>query len=195
MAGRIKGKQNLRYEGNKIINQNGVVFTQDEKKALENLVNSASRKRKHMLELEQSLPFISGGVNMGMTVGDAVGRMGKESDFILVPKSKSLNRFTSKKEYNKYIKNLKRVVDRKYIDKRIVQYKKNINKAVHRALSSKQAWHIVRELNKLSPEDFMKMAQSDETLEFSYIYGPDGQRNKAIKVMNALHMKNIEKKV
>jgi hypothetical protein len=53
----------------------------------------------------------------------------------------------------------------------------------------------VRELNKLSPEDFMKMAQSDETLEFSYIYGPDGQRNKAIKVMNALHMKNIEKKV
>jgi hypothetical protein len=77
LAGRIKGKQNLRYEGNKIINQNGVVFTQDEKKALENLVNSASRKRKHMLELEQSLPFISGGVNMGMTVGDAVGRMAR----------------------------------------------------------------------------------------------------------------------
>jgi hypothetical protein len=194
MPGRAKGKKNLTYEKGKIVNQHGVKFTDEEKKALESLVNSANRKRKRMLEEEKNLPLIIKGRNTGRTLGQTTSLMGKESDFILAKKSKSLQRFQSKDEYKKYIKNLKKVVDRDYVEKRAEQYKKNHIKALRNAFGGK-AKDLVKALKDMPTKDYMKAVQSDEGLEIGYIYDPAQANIKLEQIKASLGLsKNTKKK-
>ena len=87
-GGRKKGTKNLkRLDDGRLQNQNGVIFTEAEKKALERLVNSANAKRVKMLKMEATLPRMVRGVDTGQTIGQ-LQLMGKESDFIITRKRK-----------------------------------------------------------------------------------------------------------
>ena len=168
MAGRKKGSKNLVKKGKKLVNKYDVEFTEKEKKKLESLVNSANRKRKKMLKDEANLPRIVGGKSTGKTLGETTGIMGKESDFILAPKTKSLQRFRTKKEYQKYVKNLKKVVDRGYIEKRVELYKKNHIKALKNVFGA-SAKDVVKHIKGMSNKDYMRFVQTDETMEIGYL--------------------------
>jgi hypothetical protein len=170
--GRKKGSKNLKHEDGLYVNQFNVKFTDQEKKKLESLVNSANRKRKRMLEMESKLPLFIAGQNTGQTIGETTGLMGKESDFILAKKTKSLQRFRNHNDYERYIKNLEKVVDREYINKRAEQYKENHILALKNVFGH-DAKEAIETIQAMSTKKYMEWVQSDETLEIGFPYGPE----------------------
>ena len=186
-GGREKGRKNLKRVDGGLQNQFGVVFTENEKKALEQAVNTANRKRKRMLEQEAKLPRMVGGKDTGDTVA-SLQLMGKESDFILQRKTKSLQRFKSKEDYNRYMKNLERVNDRDYITERVRLYKRNHMKALENAYGD-EAKDVIMKIRMMKPKDYMQMVQSDENLEISYIYDPSARSGKLNQMRASMGMK------
>lgn len=187
-GGRVPGRKNLKKTtGGNLVNQYGVVFTQEEKRALENAVNTANRKRARMLKEAATLPRKVGGRDTGDTVG-SLQLMGKESDFILSRKTKSLQRFRDRDQFDRYLRNLKNVNTRDYLDDRIRMYKRNHMTALENAYGD-EAKDVVMKIRMMKPRDYMKMIQQDETLEISYIYDPTARTGKLNQMRASMGMK------
>ena len=186
-GGREAGRKNLKRVDGGLQNQHGVIFTPEEKKALEQAVNTANRKRARMLEQEAKLPRMVGGKDTGDTVA-SLQLMGKESDFILQRKTKSLQRFQTKEDYNRYMKNLERVNKRDYITERVRLYKRNHMKAIENAYGD-EAKDVLMKIRMMKPQDYMRMVQQDEMLEIGYIYDPSARSGKLNQLRGSLGMK------
>lgn len=186
-GGRVSGRKNLKYTDQGIINQHGVIFSEDEKKALEQAVNTANRKRAAMLKHEATLPRKVMGVDTGQTVGQ-LHLMGKESDFILARKTKSLQRFKTRDDYERYMKNLSRVNARDYIGERTKLYKRNHMAALENVFGD-DAKDVMMKIRMMKPADYMKLVQSDEMLEISYVYDPSARAGKLNQIRASLNMK------
>lgn len=188
-GGRVSGRKNLKKtDTGNLVNQYNVVFTPEEKKALEQAVNTANRKRARMLKQEATLPRKVMGIDTGETIGQGLQLMGKESDFILQPKTKSLQRFKTHTDYENYMKNLERVNSRDYITERVKLYKRNHMQAIENVFGD-DAKDIVMKIRMMKPADYMKMVQSDEMLEISYIYDPSARQGKMNQIRASLGMK------
>lgn len=190
-GGRKAGRVNLKKVDGGVINKEGVFFSLDEKKALEQAVNTANRKRARMLKEEAALPRRWGGIESGETVGDSLQKMNHESDFILRPKSKSLHQFDTKEAYEVYMRNLRRVNDRNYINIRVQQYKDNFCAGLENMFGDDAA-QLVERIKVMKPKEYMRTVESDETLEFGYLYGPDAYYTKLNHMRNALKLPPIE---
>lgn len=187
-GGRKEGRKNLKKldDGN-LMNQHGVIFTQGDKKRLESLVNTANRKRAKMLSTEADMPLLVSGRNTGLTVGH-LQVFGKESDFILARKTKSLQRFTTRKQYETYIRNLERVNSPTYIEERTRLYKRNHMTALENVFGD-EAKDIIMKIRMMKPEEYRELVQKDETLEVTYIYDPSTRSAKLNQIRAALGMK------
>lgn len=183
-GGRSKGRKNLvKLPGGAVQNQYGVDFTENEKKALERAVNKANRTRKKMIAELGGLPTSSGG-----TVGQLL-LMGKENDFIISRKSKSLQQFKSRESFESYIKNLERVNSPTYLDDRARLYKRNLSQAIKNAYGYEDSKDILMKIRTMKPREFMKLVATDETLEISYMYNPNGDDEKLNEIRDSLGMK------
>lgn len=195
-GGRSAERGNLIYEGDKIINAQGVEFTAEDKRRLENAVNRANRQRREMLKKTATMPrYINvtdayTGKLVRKATDDTVGStqsMGVESDFILQRKSKSLQRFNTREEFDRYMKNLERVNSKDYLMQRARLYKRNYMKAVHRELGDAG---IEMKVRMMKPEDFMEWSMKyEDFLEIHYIYGTDDRQAKINQIRAALGMK------
>lgn len=193
-AGRKKGTPNLKkLENGNISNQYGVEFTATEKRNLENAANRANRKRLKMLESEGNLDRIVGGRPTGDKV-KSLQAMGKQSDFIISHRHKSLQKFKSKEEYNRYMKTLDRVNSDTYLDDRTREYKRNHIQAI-RNLAGDEAKDIEMKIRMMKPAEYRKLIQSNEDLEISYIYDPSERAGKLNQIRNALGMKLKEEPI
>lgn len=194
-GGRVKGHKNLKkLDNGNFLNQFGVEFTIAERKALENEVNKANRKRSKMLSEEAKLPRMSGGVDTGDTL-NTLQLMGRESDFILARKSKSLQRFKTREDFERYLDNVKRVNSPTYIDDRTRLYKRNHMKALDNVFGD-EAKDIKMKIRMMKPADYRKLMQQDELLEINFLYDPSARTGKLNQIRTALGMKlkedNIE---
>lgn len=186
--GRKAGVPNLKKtDAGTLLNQFGVEFTPQEKRALEYAVNSANRKRARMLAEEAALPRKVQGRDTGDTVG-SLQLMGKESDFIIAKRTKSLQRFKSKEDYNRYMQNLKKVNSPDYITERIRMYKRNHMKAIEKAFGD-DAKDVVMKIRMMKPKDYQQMIQSEEMLEINYIYEPSARAGKLNQIRASLGMR------
>lgn len=171
------------------INEHGVRITLKEKKALESAVNQANRKRKKILEMEASLPRFVKNKPTGQTMGD-LQDMGYESDFVLRPKTKSLQRFKTRKDFDRYMGYLKRVNTPTYLDDRMRLYKANHMTAILEHLGDKG---IVMKIRMMKLDDYIKTVQQNEdVMEIHYVYGPDQRQTKINQIREALGMKILE---
>lgn len=187
-GGRPKGRKNLKKtESGNLVNQYGVTFTPQERRALETAVNTANRKRARMLKEAATLPRMVSGRDTGDTVG-SLQLMGKESDFILAKKTKSLQRFHTREQYDTYMKTLQRVNSRDYIEDRIRLYKRNHMKALENAYGD-DAKDVIMKIRMMKPKDYMKMIQQDETLEIGYVYDPTARQGKLNQIRTSMGMK------
>lgn len=192
--GRKKGVKNLKKtEQGNFINQYGVEFTPSEKKKLENEVNKNNRKRKKMLEEEGNLPRLVSGRETGEKV-KSLQLMGKESDFILSHKSKSLQRFQTRKQFDSYMKNLEKVNSADYVNMRLRLYKRNHMKALENVFGD-EAKDVIMKIRMMKPKEYMKLAQSDENLEISYVYSPEARSGKLNRIRAGYGMKLKEEEV
>lgn len=174
VAGNLRGKRRgknltVGVDGY-VYNQYGVEFTIEEKKRLESLVNTANAKRRRMLRKEEQMQLFTGGEAQG--VGVAESFMGRESDFVIQAKTKSLQRFRTREDYENYVRNLERVNKRDYINVRIEQYRDNYLKALKQEGFDDS---IINAIAQMKPKDFMKLSQSEEYARFGFVYD-NGQR-------------------
>lgn len=190
-GGRQKGTPNLKKtaEGN-LLNQHGVTFTQAERKELERLANKANKQRMKQLEEEGKLPRMKGGKETGDTV-KSLQLMGKESDFIISRKHKSLQKFKSREAFEKYLDNLRIVTSPDYIDKRTDLYKDNHIKALENVFGH-DADDVIAKIREMDNKEYRKKLQSDEDLEVSYVYDPSAAAGKLNKIRRALGMEMQE---
>lgn len=173
-GGRDKKTPNLKkLDTGNLLNQHGVIFTPEEKRALENAVNTANRKRARMLKAAAELPRLHEGKPTGDTVAQ-LQAMGHESDFILKRKSKSIQRFTSHEQYENYMASLSRVNSREYIDDRINAYRANFTKTLENVYGA-EAKDVVEKVRSMSTKDYMKMVESDESLEIGAVIPSDAK--------------------
>lgn len=188
-GGREKGKKNLKKIEGGVVNQYGIAFTLEEKKALETAVNTANRKRARMLKSEGELSRMGIKDGKAYDTGDKVATlhvMGKESDFILAQKTKSLQRFKSKEEYENYMENLHRVNQRDYVDMRIELYKANHAQAILNELHDAKLADAVLKMDK---KEYAKLVQSyEDVMEIHYIYGPDKRDEKIAEIKAAMQL-------
>ena len=186
-GGRVEGRKNLKKIDGGVVNQHGVVFTNEEKKALERAANNANRKRKRQLEQEGQLPRKVAGQDTGQTVS-TLQVMGKESDFIISRKSKSLQRFKTKEDYNRYMESLRYVNSPSYIDDRTRLYKRNHMKAIENVFGD-EAKDVLMKIRMMKPEEYRRLLQSDEMLEVNYVYDPSARAGKLNQIRASLGMK------
>lgn len=192
-GGRASGRKNLIKADGGVINQHGVFFSNEQKKALESAVNTANRKRAKMLKQEATLPRKIGGVDTGDTQA-TLQLMGKESDFILARKTKSLQRFNSMEEFNRYMSNLSRVNSRDYITERVKLYKRNYMTALEREFGD-AAKDVKMKVRMMKPTDFMRMVQSDELLEIGFIYDDSQKSGRLNQIRAGFGMKLKEEEI
>lgn len=185
-----KTKNLVKLNNGNLQNQHGVIFSPDDKKLLEREANKANAKRKRMLEEEANLPRYIGGKETGQTVGQ-LQIMGKESDFIISRKSKSLQGFKSRDDFENYIDNLKRVNSKGYIDERTELYKQNHLTALDNAFGD-EAKDIKAKLQELKPKEYRRLLQSEEAMEISYIYDPSARTAKLNQMRSALKINESE---
>lgn len=185
-GGRKEGRKNLKKVDGGVINQHGVMFTLEEKKALEYAANAANRKRMKMLQNEGNLPRFVGGKATGEKVG-VMQSMGKESDFIISRKSKSLQRFKTKEDYKNYMDSLKVVNSPTYIDDRTRLYKRNHMKAIENVFGE-EAKDILMKIRMMKPAEYRQLIQSDEMLEVNYVYDPSARSGKLNQIRASLGM-------
>lgn len=193
-GGRVKGRKNLeKLPDGSVKNASGVTFTQEEKKRLESLVNRNNRIRMKMLEDEGELPRKKGGKDTGQKVSQ-LQLMGKESDFILSRKSKSLQQFKSREQFESYLSNLEIVTSPTYVDDRTRLYKRNHMTALQNVFGD-EAKDVIMKIRMMKPEDYRKLLQSDEDLEISYIYDPSALAGKLNQIRRSLGIKPKEEPV
>lgn len=190
-GGRQKGTPNLKKTADgELLNQHGVTFTQAERKELERLANKANKQRMKQLKEEAALPRMKGGKDTGDKVG-TLQLMGKESDFIISRKHKSLQKFKSREAFEKYLDNLRIVTSRDYIDKRTELYKDNHIKALENVFGH-DADDVIAKIREMDNKEYRKKLQSDEDLEVSYVYDPSAAAGKLNKIRRALGMEMQE---
>lgn len=188
--GRVKGVPNLKKTHSGVVNQHGISFSFEEKKALENAVRYANRKRKKLLQTQAALIRYSEGRPIGK-VGD-LHAMGEEGDFILARKSSSLQGFKTRESYEKYMGYLTRVRESDYIDNRIELYKNNFGGALIEAFGD-DAEELLDRIIEMSPREFAnKVVQTDEDLDIGFIYLPGERGKKLNQIRKALGLDPVE---
>ena len=185
--GRRKGVPNLkRSPDGGYINKHGVKFTEAEKKRLESLVTRVNQKRKKQLEEASNLPRMVGGKDTGETMRVKYA-LGDEPDFILSKRVKGLQRYERKSDFNRYIKNLETVLNPKYELERKRLYKRNYYKAMVREFGDPEEFKdITNKIRRMNPDKFIKMVNSEESMEISFIYSPPDKQAKLNEIRGAL---------
>lgn len=179
-GGRQTGRKNLKRVPGGYQNQHGVVFSEEQKKALERAVNRSNYQRKKMLGEEERL-------NPQAT---QLRLMGKESDFIITRQSKSLQRFKSMEDFENYMDKQARIQSGEYLDDMTKLYKKNYMTAVMNELDDPG---IAMKIRMMKPEDFRKFVEANgEDMEISYIYDPTTQVARRNKIRGLLGMKPVD---
>lgn len=182
-GGRTPKSKNLVRVEDGFKNKYGVIFSEAEKKALETAVNTANRKRNRMLAQEAEAT----GTDIQI-----IRIMDKESDFILAPKSKSLQQFKSKEDFENYLANVRNVNRREYVDERTEQYRTNYGTALDNAFGD-DAKDIKEALNAMSPKEYREfVAQHDDVLEIGYIYLPSKRTEKLNEIRSAIGLDPVE---
>jgi hypothetical protein len=189
-GGRQAGRQNLkRTESGAILNQHGVTFTQEEKRAFESLVGKANRRRSKMIAEEAGLERKIAGKPTGQKLGE-LRLMGRENEFIIAKRSKSLQQFSSREAFDNSMKRMETLAaDRDaYVDDRIRLYKRNYIESLRNVFGS-AADGVAMKVRMMKPEDFRKLAESDEVVNIQFVYGNDPKQAKLNATRSALNMK------
>lgn len=189
-------RQNLkRNASDNWVNKHGVEITQEERKAFTKAVNAVNRKHEKMLKNTDPLPRVwverdSNG-NLVRKEADSVSQvrlMGRPSEMIIAKRTKNLQRFESKSEFKKYMKELDRINTdpEEYVKERIRGYKRNFTQALEDVYGD-EASDIKMKIRMMKPEEYMKLVTQSDELRIEWIYPVKGQdANDKLNTIRAL---------
>ena len=191
-----KGKKSLKNK--KTINLHGVSFTENEKKKLRSLVNSVNAKRKRIMTNEKNKDLRTAlGVDADFIFGvhSEKNLWGSGADTLLTKnRSASLKQFKSKDEYRNFVKELKKLTNRDYIDTRMKQYQKNQLLAL-KSVFGNEVKEMVRGLKQLTPKEFIKVRAKFDLPSISFVYSEDDFESKLEQFKSSYERINNEFKL
>jgi len=181
-GGRRKGCKNLTRTADGIVNQYGVTFSEEQKKALERAVDRSNYRRAKQIAEWDALNENARGLRT----------MGKESDFIISRQSKSLQRFKSMEDYEKFMDKQARIQSGEHLEEMTRLYKRNYMSAIDNVFGAAGAG-VKMKIRMMKPADFRRLVEEKgEDLEIGYIYGPEARIGKLNVIRETLGMKMVE---
>lgn len=187
--GRAAGSKNLKKnEQGNWVNQYGVEITPEQRKFMENSVAALNRKRAKMEKETAPQTLRYAGQEIGGTLQD-MRLMGREDILLQAKQSASFQRFRDQDQFTTYLKKLQDMKDPDYLHQKAVEYKRNWQKSFERTYGKHYAKDVQMRVRMMKPEDFVKLANTDETLQIGYNYGKESANNKIVNIRAALSMK------
>lgn len=177
-GGRQTGRKNLKKVPGGFQNQHGVIFTQEQRKALERSVARSNYQRKKMKAEEDKLNPNASQLRL----------MGKESDFIISRQSKSLQQFKSMADYDKFMRKQERIQSGEHFLDKARLYKRNFIKSLLDTYGS-EARDIAMKIRMMKPADYMRKVAADETLEIRFVPSDAKVSGRLNQIRAALGMK------
>lgn len=181
-AGRKKHPPNLKKVAGGYQNQHGVTFTAEQKAALERAVKRSNYQRKKQLKAEAEMPRRNG------QSGTQLQLMGFESDFIITHQPRTLQRFKTMADYEKFMDKQVRIQSGEYLADKTRLYKRNYMAALDNVFGD-AAKDVKMRVRMMKPEEFRRMVQSDELAEIGYIYDPSAQAGKLNQIRASFGMR------
>ena len=159
-----------------IVLPNGQTITTAEQNALRSAVNSANRKRQRLIS---QLP---------KEAKERYQVLGVESDFVMRKKNLRYNKFNNKREFNRYLRSVQKLVKPNYIDKVMNTYRNNLNRAIKNVFNS--AGDAIRKfLKSITNEELRQLSLSEEFKDIGYVYyAPEKAEDKLKTMMEQVAM-------
>lgn len=152
-------RKNLKRTATGFVNQHGVEFTAEQRKSLERSVNRSNYRRKKQLKEVGRLDEKHNQLRL----------MNKEDvDFIVTRQSKSLQRFKSMEDYERFMDKQARIQSGEYQLEKARLYKRNFTTSLLETYGD-QAKDIAMKVRMMKPDEYMKMVADNEELEIRYV--------------------------
>lgn len=181
-GGKVAGRKNLiKNSDGTITNQHGVVFSQEDKKALERAVNASNYQRKAKLDkwekarIENAQHFA----------------WGKEPEFIITRQSKSLQRFHSREDFEAYLQKQADIKSGAYLDYRTSIYKDNYCTALETVFGDDAA-DIQNVIQQMDNARFRYLVEAEKLPDIHYIYSAEKRAAKLSELRALFNMLNTE---
>lgn len=182
---------NLKRTDDYIINQHGVKITHEEARQLRNIVARVNYRAAKMEKQFEGQPLYFGGQQLQEN-RQQLKLMGEEMDIMIRKRSAALQGFTSKKQFNAYLRNAQRAADVDYLDYRAKLYKKNLQEAI------KKEFGMYPELTKgldmrirmMKPKDVIKLVGSNRAFQISYVYSAEGKLSQLMDMRSVFNLRS-----
>lgn len=177
--GRKKKVPNLKRVEGGFQNQHGVIFTPEQKKALENSVRRSNYAREKQLNAEY---------------GDknALQRyLSQESDFIIARQARSLQGFKSMEEYEAFMDKQARIQSGEYLKDRTELYRANHILALESVFGD-EGKDVIAKIESMDLAEYREMIKKDIFLEVNYIYDPSAMTGKLNQIRKSLKIQEKE---
>ena len=99
--------------------------------------------------------------------------------------------FNSKEEYRSYMKELKRLAKKDYVESRMKHYQKNQLKAI-KSVYGKDSSSIIRGLKQLTPKEYLKVRAKFDLPSISYVYSDEEYDSKLEQLKSSYELINNE---
>lgn len=179
--GRKEKIPNLKKVEGGYMNQHGVIFTPEQKKALENSVRRSNYARDKQIKAEAAMTSVSGRSNSQLRL------MGQESDFIIARQARSLQGFKSMAEYENFMDKQARIQSGEYLNDRTALYRENHIKALENVFGD-EAKDVIGQIQDMDLKDYREMIQRNEFMEVNFIYDPAAMSAKLNQIRRSLKM-------
>lgn len=183
--GRPAGTKNLKRVDGGFMNQYGVTFTPEQKKALERSVNRSNYQRNKEIKADRAKPHTVAGQVIGDT--NQLRIMGKENEFIVSHQPKTLQKFKSMEDYENFMKKQERIQSGEYALDKARAYKRNFMKSLQDTYGD-DAKDIVNKVRRMNPKKYIELVGSDEVLEIRYAPSDQKTQGRLNEIRQALGM-------
>ena len=187
--GRPAGLPNLKRVEGGYLNQHGIMFTEEEKKALERAVDKSNRQRKKEVQADRARPHTVAGKVIGDT--NQLRLMGKENEFIVSHQPKTLQKFQSKKDFDNFMRKQEAIHSGDYALDKARAYKRNFMNSL-RDTYGDEATDIINKVRRMNPKQYIALVGSDEVLEIRYAPSDQKTQGRLNEIRQALGMKQVD---
>lgn len=187
--GRPAGQPNLKRVDGGYVNQHGVKFTAEQKKALELSVNRSNYQRKKEIASDRAKPHTVAGEVIGDT--NQLRLMGKENEFIVSHQPKTLQKFKSMEEYENFMRKQDAIQSGDYALDKARAYKRNFMNSL-RDTYGDEAKDIINKVRRMNPKKYIEAVGSDEVLEIRYAPSDQKTQGRLNEIRKALGMEQVD---
>lgn len=178
MAGKKKGNRGstLKRSNNLITTKAGFQITEDEYREMRNLVKRVNRKRDKMIKDIADKPLFYGLRKLDED-RNQLRLMGEEDEITIRKRSSSMQQFKTKKEFDFFVRNLRKADSTDYVDYRVKLYKRNYMTA----LKNRYPDHpdlvngILMKVRTMKPEKFAEFLTEDRLAQIKIHYSTDNR--------------------